>query len=118
MKKLSLLIAIFSVFVLASCDKKQEDVFKPEIPSFANIEFSVAEQENVQQYEIELSLDGESYKQIGLVLASDKTEENYNIKINITRFFKEANILKIRVKALDKDGKFLYSKVSALTNDL
>ena len=114
MKKLLFILSL-SLFVM-SCTK--EHMTKNEVPSYATVEFSVAEQENVKQYDIELSADGKEFSPVTIIFASTNAEDNYKVKVDITRWFKDYPAVFIRIKSIDNDGKTLISPTSMVRNDL
>lgn len=95
---------------LISCTKQNS--YTNDTPTYLLYEFSVGEQVNVSHYEIETSTDGEVFKTAGILLASDKTEDLYSIKVDISKEFGVSPVIYSRIKSIDKDGKFDYSIIS------
>lgn len=88
-------------------------------PSYLNYEFSVAEQVNVQQYEIEVSTTGNvngEWTTAGVLMANTGgLTHTYNLQVDVTRWFKEVKVLYSRIKSVDLDGKVMYSKIQTTT---
>ena len=110
---ISTIVALFlGVLCITSCHQKE--IFSSGTHDYITCDFSVGEQVNVNHYEIEVSVDaGHSFTDVaGVVLASEKLEDTYHIKADVTRFYKLTSVLYTRIKSVDSDGKVLYSSIS------
>lgn len=74
-----------------------------------NVEWEVENELNFKQYEVEYSSNGNDYKTMGVVKAEHKTNYYFSFDSNEKKYF-------VRVKLVDKDGKFSYSNVHQLSN--
>lgn len=74
-----------------------------------NLDWVTAKEENFSHFEIERSLDQETWSQIGLVqgLGESNTDVNYDFKDRSTPF----GVIYYRLKAVDIDATFEYSPV-------
>lgn len=75
---------------------------------------------NSKQFEIEYALDGKTFKQIGIVSASgnSKISKAYGFTHNLAANLLETNnAIFYRLKMLDRDGAYEYSKIATLTKD-
>lgn len=118
MKKLLFLLSFATCFMFTSCDKSslKDEGIKSSAKKFITYEFTVAEQENVNHYEIQVSTDAITYTTIGIIMASTKMEDNYKIKVNASKYFEKSNTVYSRIKSIDIDQRFLYSTISANKN--
>lgn len=112
MKKL-LILLLSAVVVLVSCTK-DKTVAKPDEVLTAKVEFSVATQDNMSHYIVEISVDGREWQDAGMVMASDKASDNYTINIDVTRFLGESKTIYVRTKGIDRDGHIDYTNVAVL----
>lgn len=72
--------------------------------------WTVAEQDNVNRYEVERSSNGTTFNKIGQVKASDVSVYTY------TDLQPAQGTVYYRIKNMDNDGKFKYSTVVSLRN--
>ena len=73
-----------------------------------SLEWKVASNETIDQFEIQRSYDGNEFKTIGIVFASEKKdEEDYMFYETISNFTKAM----YRLKMIDKNNKITYSKI-------
>lgn len=114
MKKLAFyttgLICIVSSILLFSCTKHVDGTDKD---YFIDHSFDVGEQSNVSNYQLEVSSDGKDYLSAAVILASELSTDHYALThINVTKFVRQSTIgrIYIRVKSIDKDGKFKYTQ--------
>jgi len=76
----------------------------------ARISWKVADEENVNRYEIEKSTTGRSFETIGSVAAAGKTEYGFtDEQVPVKSYY--------RIKCVDNDGKIKYSGVLTFIND-
>jgi len=79
------------------------------------IEWSSVNEENLDRYEVERSLDGESFEMIGYAFAIGSLEET---KYDFTDYAPEIGLNYYRLKSIDNDGSVSYSTVqSAVISD-
>jgi hypothetical protein len=90
---------------LISFEGKQTDDQK------VKLYWKVAEQENIQVYEIEYSANGKTFSKIGQVNANILTSTNYSYTDSLTHSGDRAYY---RLKILEFDGKTAYSKLISL----
>ena len=88
--------------------------------SYANnksiLNWSTQSEVNVDRFDVERSSDGNSFIKIGSVGAKGSNSTNdYQLTEDMTNI--AGGIFYYRLKSLDKDGKFTYSKVVALRRD-
>lgn len=113
----TIIALLLGVLSCTSC-KPNHDNLNDGRPSYLNYEFSVDDQVNVQQYEIEVSLTGNvnnlsDWTTGGMLLANvGGLTHKYNLQVEVTHWFKEANIIYSRIKTVDIDGKVLYSAIT------
>jgi len=73
-----------------------------------SLEWNVAKNETIDQFEIQRSYDGNEFKTIGVVFASEKKDrEDYMFYETINNFSKAM----YRLKMIDKNNKVTYSKI-------
>jgi len=73
-----------------------------------SLEWNVAKNETIDQFEIQRSYDGNEFKTIGVVFASEKKDrEDYMFYETINNFSKAM----YRLKMIDKNNKVSYSKI-------
>ena len=73
-----------------------------------SLEWKVAKNETIDQFEIQRSYDGNEFKTIGVVFASEKKDrEDYMFYETINNFSKAM----YRLKMIDKNNKVTYSKI-------
>jgi endonuclease I len=70
------------------------------------VKWNVSMETNAKQYEVERSIDGVSFNKVGLVAAQNKPTYSFGDD-NLLK----ANTLFYRVKMVDIDGRFTYSKI-------
>jgi len=121
MKKLLFIATIVALFLgvlsFASC-KADHDQFTQQ-GTYLNYQFSVGDQVNVNRYEIEVSLTGNSndlsgWTTAGTLLATQEgLAHTYTLQVDATRWFQQSKngIIYSRIKSVDNDGKFMYSKI-------
>jgi len=83
------------------------------------VSWTTASEENNKGFEVESSIDGNSFKMIGFVKGAINSNRlsNYNL-VDANAFVNNAsNIIYYRLKQLDMDGKFTYSKVVSVNNN-
>ena len=112
MKKI-LIVLLSAVVVLVSCTK-DKGLHKPEEVVSIKAEFSVATQDNMSHYIVEVSTDGRTFTDAGMVMASDKAYDDYTINIDVTRFLGDSKILYVRTKGIDRDGHVDYTNIAAV----
>jgi hypothetical protein len=101
-----IVIAVILTVITVACKK---DILSEK--RYLNYEFTVGDQVNVDKYEIEVSTDSKIYESVGLIWPiTNESEPTYSIKIDVTRFFKNTNMIYTRLKAVDKDGSITYYK--------
>ncbi len=76
------------------------------------VNWSTAEEINVDRYEVEWSKDGINFIKAATVPA--RSAENYGTSFGLTEAMKSPMLL-VRLKSIDIDGRFKYSKVVAIT---
>ena len=79
------------------------------------INWKTAQEQNSDRFEIERSTDGNSFKTIGSVAAIGNTHTITSYSFTDTQPFKGSNFY--RLKQMDKDGAFTYSKVVSVYFD-
>jgi hypothetical protein len=86
---------------------------KNDIVPQVNLAWSTTNELNTKQFEVERSADATSFNAIGIVAANNTISQN-------SYTFTDANIINgtsyYRLKIIDKDGAFKYSKVVAVNN--
>lgn len=111
------IIIASSMIVSQSCTPNKDEIISNQ-NSYLNYEFSVDDQINVKQYEIEVSLTGNVEKSedwtTGFILMAQTggLSHNYTAQVDVTHWFKESKIIYSRIKSVDNDGKIQYSKVT------
>jgi hypothetical protein len=70
---------------------------------------------NVDRFEVERSGDGNSFVKVGAVVAKGGSANDYQLTEDVTNI--PGGIFYYRLKSVDKDGKYTYSKVVALRKD-
>jgi len=98
---------MLSLGIMVSCSNKAKDGLYTD-GEYANVEFSVSEQTNISHYEIEISPDGKEYGIGEEFDASNKAEDFYSKKVRVAEIFKKSDRVNVRIKIVDKDGKFEY----------
>lgn len=98
---LSLIIALYS------CSNKAKNELLVDQDG-VHVDISVGEQSNMSYYEIESSPDGKSYISVDKFNASDKVEDLYQHILSLDKVFQDNEKANIRIKMVDKDGKFEY----------
>jgi hypothetical protein len=108
-------IVIALIVLFSSCTPDHDEVLDFGKHDYLNYEFSVGDQVNVKQYEIEVSVTGnvnESWDSAGLLFANiGGLTHNYTMQVDVTHWFKKTNVLYSRIKSVDFDGKVMYSKI-------
>ena len=118
MKKILFISTVVALFLGAlsfvGCTPDHDDLNDGQ-SSYLNYEFSVDDQVNVKQYEIEVSTTGnvnESWTTAGILMANTGgTIHDYTMQVDVTHWFKDINVLYSRIKSVDLDGKVMYSKI-------
>lgn len=86
--------------------------------SSARLKWSTTAEINTERYEIERSTNGIRFITIGSVAAEANSSRKYDYLFNDAEAFNSgADELFYRLKIIDRDGKFSYSRVIALTAD-
>lgn len=83
------------------------------------VSWTTASEENNKGFEVESSIDGKNFKYLGFVkgAVNSNTVSNYNL-VDANAFVNNAsNVIYYRLKQLDLDGQFTYSKVVSVNND-
>ncbi len=83
------------------------------------VSWTTASEENNKGFEVESSIDGKNFKFLGFVkgAVNSNTLSNYNL-VDANAFVNNAsNIIYYRLKQLDLDGQFTYSKVVSVNNN-
>ncbi len=83
------------------------------------VSWTTASEENNKGFEVESSIDGKNFKYLGFVkgAVNSNTISNYNL-VDANAFVNNAsNVIYYRLKQLDLDGQFTYSKVVSVNND-
>lgn len=101
------------MLITVSCTKSTEQ--RSQEPVTLDIEFGVAEQENVSHYVIETSVNGVTYSDAGVVFATTNMEEVYQTTIDATNLFSQSKTVFTRIKSVDIDGKIDYSEIRRTT---
>ncbi len=73
----------------------------------AHLQWKVAEESNVDQYQVEQSTDGRQYQVVGRVGYDASLRGSYQYTTGIST----SNISYYRIRQVDLDGKFMFSKV-------
>ncbi len=76
------------------------------------VDFNIENQINVDRYEIELSSDFNSFEKMGSLAAT--ATNNYSYRFIVPEKY-QVPVCLVRIKAIDKDGKFLYSEIKKLS---
>ncbi|HEX4851244.1 MAG TPA: hypothetical protein VFV08_10575 [Puia sp.] len=81
--------------------------------NFFDLNWNTVAATNCDHFEIERSLDGERYEKVGIVKknATQTSEENYYYRDNVKPSIARNNDLYYRLKQVDVNGDFSYSKV-------
>ena len=91
--------------------------FKGEKRNRENILFwETASETNNRGFDVEISNDGSHFEKIAFVAGHGTTSNLQNYNFRHTLNAKQNNILYYRLKQLDNDGKFEYSKIIVLEN--
>lgn len=77
-----------------------------------DVNFSTEKEIQVLKYEIEVSIDGIHYSKKGELPAANSPNYSYHFSLNDST---TANSLYIRIKSVDRDGKFQYSRSAAVS---
>jgi hypothetical protein len=101
--------------ILYSCSNKAKDELLVDQDG-VHVDISVGEQTNMSYYEIESSPDGKSYISVDKFNASNEVEDLYQHILPISVIFKDNEKANIRIKMVDKDGKFEYYPQSYWVN--
>lgn len=118
----TIIALLLGVLSCTSCKPNHDDLNDGR-PSYLNYEFSVDDQVNVAQYEIEVSITGntdkpEDWTTGGMLLANvGGLTHKYNLQVEVTHWFKQANIIYSRIKSVDLDGKVQYSAIQKTKKD-
>jgi hypothetical protein len=79
------------------------------------LNWQTANELNTQSFDIERSLDGKKFEQIGSIASKNSSElQNYSF-IDKNSALTNSDILYYRLKMIDLDGKFSYSKIVAVS---
>lgn len=83
------------------------------------VSWTTASEENNKGFEVESSIDGNSFKMIGFVKGAVNSNRvsNYNLQDEDAFVNNASNVIYYRLKQLDIDGKFTYSKVVSVNNE-
>jgi hypothetical protein len=81
--------------------------------NFFDINWNTRTESGFDHFEVERSLDGVNFKKVGEIKALDlsSVEENYSFRDNIRPVVARKNDLYYRLKQVDPNGSFTYSKV-------
>ena len=101
-----------AALVLVSCTKDKSAISHSNTDYSLSYTFDVGEQISVSHYIVEISINGTTWEDAGMILASDKEEDHYTIKVDASHWFKDHDMIMSRIKSVDIDGKMLYSIVS------
>jgi hypothetical protein len=110
-------IIITSTMIVSQSCTPNHDSLNDGQSSYLNYEFSVDDQINVKQYEIEVSTTGNvdnlSDWTTAFILMSETggLTHDYTAQVDVTRWFKGSNVVYSRIKTVDNDGKILYSTI-------
>lgn len=107
MKTLVSTLLLIIVFV-SSCSRENLPFAKEKIT--VNYTIPVYEQENVSHYDVEVLYNGK-YVIIDTFFANDEKEFVYVIDVDVTGYWKLGEVLNVRFKAVDNDGKVTYSQI-------
>lgn len=108
---------VLAMVTQQSCTPNHDDIISNQ-NSYLNYEFSVDDQINVKQYEIEISTTGDVSKSgdwtTGFILASETggLSHTYTAQVDVTHWFKDVKVIYSRIKSVDLDGKVQYSSVT------
>jgi hypothetical protein len=112
-------LVLSAIFFLSSCDKK--DQFNDFDGTALKYEFSVADQVNVNRYEIEISTTGDingSWTTSGMLLAiQEGLTHDYTLNVDVTDWLKDYSTIYSRIKTVDIDGKVKYSSIQTTYRD-
>ncbi len=103
----SLFVILLSIVFFTACKKENINAAN-NVPTLMEISFDALEQQNVSHYKIEVSENGSSFQEMGMIFSDYLVETKYSIQIDVTKF---TGHLYARVKSVDEDGKFSYSKI-------
>ena len=91
--------------------------FKGEKRNRENVLFwETASETNNRGFEVEISNDGSHFEKMAFVKGRGNTSDLQNYNFTHTLNAKQNGVLYYRLKQLDNDGKFEYSKIIALSN--
>lgn len=79
---------------------------------YLEYKFQVGEQFNVSHYIIQVSTDGKTFEDAGMILASDNLDK-YSILFEVTDKLRTNSVIYSRIVAVDKDGSIAYSKITS-----
>jgi hypothetical protein len=112
-------LVLSAISFLSSCDKK--DQFNDFDGTALKYEFSVADQVNVNRYEIEISTTGDingSWTTGGMLLAiQEGLTHDYTLNVDVTDWLKDYSTIYSRIKTVDIDGKVKYSSIQTTYRD-
>lgn len=80
------------------------------------IEWLVTGQQNLEKYELEHSFDGSNFNQLTTVLAQIGSGDKTYSYADFESLKNSASIIYYRLKPIDRDGKFSYSKIVTVSN--
>lgn len=110
MKRILLFLAC--IIALASCSKDGNLQDSQHSNASLTYKFDVGEQESVATYEFQISTDGINFVSEHKITASVNMQDTYVTRFDVSKYLGYKKIYS-RIKAIDIDGKVLYSKVSA-----
>lgn len=79
----------------------------------AQLSWNTAQEQNINRYEVEFSVNNKDYKQAGIVTASNKQAQEQSYSFNYQ--MNAENTYLFRLKIVDKDGNSNYSQVQKLS---
>ncbi len=79
--------------------------------NFFDLNWNTVAEQNCNHFEIERSIDGENFEKVGEVKKDIASEENYYFRDNVKPTIARNNDLYYRLKQVDDNGDFTYSKV-------
>lgn len=83
----------------------------------ALLNWASSSEENLESYYVESSTDGLNYAEVGAILANGNSRQLLNYRYTHERAFESTLIRYYRLKMLDKDGSYRYSKSIQLNRD-
>ncbi|MEJ7609905.1 MAG: T9SS type A sorting domain-containing protein [Ferruginibacter sp.] len=77
------------------------------------MDWQTANEQNVSHFEIQRSTDGNTFIEIGRVVAKNQSSNTYSTPDNISSLSNYSQLF-YRIKQIDTDGKFTFSKIEVV----